>query len=268
MATHPNLTTIDLDEASVSGAPTDPSAIADGLIAALDGSKTSATFFVPGAVAGARPELLRRLSEAGHEVGCLTMTEPSRERPYSSRFSDELQATKAAIESATGARVRGHRNATFALDFESEWAYDVLIDQGFEYDSSRFPLKYAGVGRQPVPRGVHVVRRWGGTLLEIPVSTADVLAMRVQIGTAGSVRGLPMPIWSAVMESHQIGSTSLVMHLRASELRHRSPFRRATAGAPDHKTLQRLSGIVGRFNFTSVARALPELVRSAPILES
>ena len=97
-------------------------------------------------------------------------------------FQYGRKITYSSRSANTGVRVRGHRNATFAVDYRSEWAYDVLVDRGLEYDSSRVPPKYVEFGHQPVPKAAHAVRRWGGTLIEVPVSTADVFAMRVKTG--------------------------------------------------------------------------------------
>lgn len=265
MMTTPNLVTIDLDAPrNAAGMQGSVEAVTDRVLTALDGSKTPATFFVPRAVAESSPALVRKISEAGHEVACLTTISPATSRPYCATFSDELHATKVAIEDANGIRVRGHRTTGFAVDSSSEWAYDVLVDGGFEYDSSRFPLKYAEPGSPPMPKTVHAVRRWGGTLLEIPVSTTDVFAMRMQVGTTGTMRGLPLAVLAAVVEARQLRGESLVMHLTAREL----GARRAFSKAADRRTLGRVTGIVERFRFTSVANALPELLRTAPIIES
>jgi len=260
--------TIDLDASRNGATPAEVETIADALLAALDQSKTPATFFIPRELAEKNPGLTRRITDAGHEAGSLTLTTPSTAKPYSSEFGKELQATRVAIEDASGIRVRGHRNSAFAVDYESEWAYDVLVDQGFEYDSSRFPRRYPEPGHQPVPRTVHAVRRWGGTLLEIPVSTADVLAMRMQLGSAGSIRGIPLPVWRALVDARQSRGEPLVLQLRASELKRQSLFGRGTSTAADGKTLDRVSRIVGGFPFTSVSRAFSDLFRFAPTIES
>jgi hypothetical protein len=252
METNRNLVTVDLDESR--SARSDIGAITEGLLDALDREGKRATFFVPRSVAETKASLTRRIAERGHEVACLTNAQPARTKPYCPSFSDELDATRDAIESATGRRVNGHRNAAFAVDYESKWAYDVLVDRGFEYDSSRIPPKFVEFGYQPVPRTAHAVRRWGGTLIEVPVTTADMLAMRVRLGASGTLRGWPMPVWSAIVNDRRARGESVVLHLRASELR-------AT-------TLERVGRIVNRFDCTSVANALPELYRSAPVIET
>jgi peptidoglycan/xylan/chitin deacetylase (PgdA/CDA1 family) len=267
MTSIPNLVTVDLDETSASAASGECTAIVEGLIDALGRSNTSATFFVPRPFVDAQPALARRLSDAGHEVACLTVAEPAKARPYCASFTAELEASRTAIEDATGKRVRGHRNASFAVDYESEWVYDVLVDRGFEYDSSRVPPKYVEFGYQPIPHAAHTVRRWAGTLLEVPVSTTDILAMRVRVGTMSSVRGLPLPVWATLVDGRRSRGESLVMHLRASELRRASRLRSQSAPA-NRRAIERVGRIVGKFPFTSVANALPELLRSAPMIES
>ena len=250
METIPNLVTVDLDESPIAAR----GAIAEGLLDALDRNGARATFFASRAFAESRAGLTRQIVERGHEVACLTHERPAGAKPYCTTFCGDLESTRAAIEDATGTRVRGHRNAASAIDYESEWVYDVLVDRGFEYDSSRIPPRYVEFGYQPVPRSAHAVRRWGGTLIELPVSTAEMLTMRVRLGASSTIRGWPMPMWSAVVSRRRYYGESIVVHLRASELR--------------PAALERVGRIVTRFGCTSVANALPELYRSAPIIES
>lgn len=254
MKTIPNLVTVDLDGSCAASPRMEIEAITDGFLEAFDRENKQATFFIPREFAEKRAALTRRIVERGHEAACLTTTQPAKAKPYCAGFCSELGATRDAIENATGLRVRGHRNYGFAVDYESEWAYDVLVDRGFEYDSSRVPPKYVESGYQPVPRTAHAVRRWGGTLIEVPISTADVLAMRVRLGGPGSIRRWPMPVWAAVVNDRRARGEPVVLHFRASELRPR--------------TLERAGRVVSRFDCTSVASALPELYRSAPIIET
>ena len=266
MNTIPNLVTVDIDVPRTGRVEADLASTTSGLLETLAAAKTAATFFVSREFAKKNGGLTRTITEQGHEVGCLTTEQPAGAKPYCARFTGELEATRDAIEAATGRRVRGHRNASFAVNYESEWAYDVLVDLGIEYDSSRIPPKYVDFGNQPVPRSPHIVRRWGGTLLEVPPSTADVLSMRMQMGTTANVRGLPLPLWTAMVERRQARGETMVMHLRTSDLQRGTRFK--ASPATDRKTLERVARIVGRMTFTSVANALPELLRAAPIIES
>src|SRR5689334_23185047 len=115
MNTIPNLVTVDIDASRDGAAPSNPD-VADGLLAALDRAKAKATFFMSRPVAEKESALARHLTERGHEVACLTTERPAQARPYCAKFTGELEATRDALEQATGTRVRGHRNAAFAVN--------------------------------------------------------------------------------------------------------------------------------------------------------
>jgi peptidoglycan/xylan/chitin deacetylase (PgdA/CDA1 family) len=248
----PNLATVDLD-GSRTKSRGDMVVCANHLLDAFSQAGTKATFFASNSIIAESADLARRIVNDGHEIACLTHERPAGKKPYCSTFAGQLDATRDAIEQATGVRVRGHRNAGFAIDYESEWTYDLLVDRGFEYDSSRVPSRQVEHGYYPVPRAAHAVRRWGGMLLEIPVSTANVMAMRVRLGAPGTIRGLPLAAWSAIAADRRRHNEPLVMHMRANEL---TP-----------KTAARAGRIADRLASTSVAHALTQLHRHAPIID-
>jgi peptidoglycan/xylan/chitin deacetylase (PgdA/CDA1 family) len=270
-----HLATIDLDDGRPRPGPSassDLSARVDQLLETLSTSSAQATFFAPPDVARAGADVLRRISSAGHEVACLTTIAPSGRAPYCSEFRQHIRSARAAVEDATGVRVRGHRASRFGVDSASEWAYDVLVDEGFEYDSSRFPTRNPAYGCAVVPASVHAIRRWTGTLLEVPVTTADVFAMRFQVGTVASIRGLPLGMSQRLVRARESLGEPAVIHLRWSEMAER---RRLAFGAGsgatrggEARTLARVARLLESFQFTSVERELPGLLRSAPIIES
>jgi peptidoglycan/xylan/chitin deacetylase (PgdA/CDA1 family) len=250
----PNLVTVDLDDARKRSRGDVP-ATAERLLDAFANAGAKATFFAPESFAARNGAIARRIAEQGHEVACLTHQRPPKGKPYCASFTAELDAAREAIESATGVRVRGHRNVEFAVDYESEWTYDVLVERGLEFDSSRVPSRRAAeYGYQPVPRAAHAVRRWGGMLLEIPVSTTRIAAMRVRLGANGTLYGFPLVAWSALAADRQLRGESLVLRLRADEL---TPA-----------TVERAGRIAGHLQSTSVASALSQLHARAPIIDS
>jgi hypothetical protein len=253
----PNALTIDLDATDA----TLNSAIAAALLEALDG-KGRATFFLPATASSSAAAI----AAAGHEVGAITAKNPSRGRPYCGEFQRELVETKHALEDAGGARVRGHRNASFGIIEETEWVYDVLLDSGFEHDSSRVPPRDDEVVRSPVPRSLHTLRRWNGMLLEIPVTTADLPIGRVPVATTTMVRTLPLAGWSLLARNRGGRGEPIVARVRASELQS-GTFRRGSGGV-DARAVRRIGELAARLQLTSIASAYSDYLRAAPILES
>src|SRR5690606_35897019 len=101
---------------------------------------TRATFFVLGWVAERSPALVRRIAAAGHEVASHGWSHELIYRQTREVFREETLRSKQLLEDLLGISVRGYRAASFSITPRSLWALDVLIELGFEYDSSAFPI--------------------------------------------------------------------------------------------------------------------------------
>ncbi len=161
------------------------------LLELLERTGNRATFFTLGWIADRHPDLIRRISQAGHEIashgyGHRRLTEMTPEE-----FRADLQRSRRSLESATGKPVFGYRAPTFSLVPGTEWAFDILIDEGFAYDSSLFPIRRSGYGFAGAKAEVHEIQRPGGRLLEIPMTTTVVAGVRLPAAGGGWFRQLP-----------------------------------------------------------------------------
>ena len=99
-----------------------------------------ATFFALGWVARRFPKLIKRISEAGHELAShgdehrLITSQSPRE------FREQLLCSRDAIEQASGTPVLGHRAPTYSLRKRTDWAIQIMLEAGFQFDSSVFPF--------------------------------------------------------------------------------------------------------------------------------
>jgi len=222
-----------------------------------------ATFFVPKSRTASRQFLLRVVS-GGHEVALLTTSTTS--TPYGPDFQAELRTVKAALEGATGHRVEGHRHVQGLRD-EADWVYDVLLSEGFQYDSSWLPTRTATQSSSPQARSIHAERRWGGTLLEVPTTTSDLAPLPILFGSARSIRRVPLPVLRHAVKAREQTGSPLMMHLRESELRQLTKGNALPGSSAELKAMARLSAVLGWAPFTTVSAAVSDLLRSAPILE-
>jgi polysaccharide deacetylase family protein (PEP-CTERM system associated) len=161
----------------------------------LEARGVAATFFVLGWVAERNPGLVREIARRGHEVGCHSYAH----RPVSALSPDEfrrdLRLAKSIIEDALGARVYGYRAPTFSVVRRSLWALDILAEEGFEYDSSIFPIHHDRYGMPDVARFPYTVRLAGGReIVEFPMSTVLVGGQRLPFCGGGYFRLLPYPV--------------------------------------------------------------------------
>ncbi|MGH8290648.1 MAG: XrtA system polysaccharide deacetylase [Steroidobacteraceae bacterium] len=150
------------------------------------------TFFILGWVAERSPTLVRRISESGHEVACHGFSHQLIYRQSAATFREETRRAKGFLEDIVGRPVLGYRAASFSITRESLWALDVLIECGFEYDSSIFPVRhdrYGIPGASPSPGRIPAPS--GRTIVEFPMSVASVLGLRVPVSGGGYFRLLP-----------------------------------------------------------------------------
>ncbi|MFB6308718.1 MAG: polysaccharide deacetylase family protein [Haloarculaceae archaeon] len=118
----------------------------------LDEFDVRATFFVVGELAREHPDLIGSLAADGHEIASHGHTHTPLFDLDRESFRRELTASDDAIADAAGVSPVGFRAPNFSIARSTEWAFDVLEDVGFEYDSSVFPVRTPmyGVGGAPV----------------------------------------------------------------------------------------------------------------------
>jgi polysaccharide deacetylase family protein (PEP-CTERM system associated) len=158
----------------------------------LDRHDTKATCFVLGWVAERNPGLVREIDARGHEVACHGYSHRLVYNQTEAEFADETRRAKTALEQAVGRPVRGYRAASYSITRKSLWALDALIDLGFEYDSSIFPVRHDRYGIPGAPRFPHVIERGAGrTIVEFPISTLNLAGYHLPVGGGGYFRIFP-----------------------------------------------------------------------------
>jgi polysaccharide deacetylase family protein (PEP-CTERM system associated) len=157
-----------------------------------------ATFFFLGWVAERFPALVQQASDLGHEVGCHSYWHRAVFRLTPAEFREDTFRAKRLIEDASGAPVYGYRAPCFSITQAVPWAYDILEDLGFSYDSSVNPIHHgfygnAGASREPF--------RVGRNLLELPVATWRVLGQNIPVAGGAYLRILPYALMRAGLRS-------------------------------------------------------------------
>ena len=152
------------------------------------------TFFILGWVAQKHPDIPRRIAGAGHEIASHGWWHRRVPTLTPGEFRREVRDSRRILEDLTGKRVRGFRAPSFSLLAGQEWAYDVLIDEGYVYDSSVFPIRRPNYGNPGARPFVHVVERAGGNILEIPLATRVVAGVRIPGAGGAYLRLLPFGV--------------------------------------------------------------------------
>jgi polysaccharide deacetylase family protein (PEP-CTERM system associated) len=165
------------------------------LLDLFDEQQVHATFFVLGWVAERFPALVRTIATRGHEVACHGYSHQMIYRQAPSEFREETVRAKRYIEDQVQCPVLGYRAATYSITRDSLWAIDVLVELGFLYDSSIFPIHHDLYGIVESPRWPYrLAAANGGSIVEFPLSTVSILGYRLPIAGGGYFRLYPYQV--------------------------------------------------------------------------
>jgi len=153
----------------------------------LDEHSVKATFFVLGWVAERYPSIVRDIARNGHEVASHGYDHRLVYSLDPESFRADLRRTKSLLEDITGTPVVGYRAPSYSITEKSLWALDVLVEEGFLYDSSIFPIVHDRYGIPGAERFPHDLKRAGGSIREFPLTTVAVqfLGRKMALPIAG-----------------------------------------------------------------------------------
>jgi polysaccharide deacetylase family protein (PEP-CTERM system associated) len=237
------------------------------------------TFFVFGCIADRQPHLIEKIMARGHEIGSRGYWPRSLSGLDRSEFAEDLARAKEALEAAGSNRIVGYRSPAW-ISREHVWMLDVLIEQGYLYDSSINPILLR-FSREPHRWQLH---RYGhpshiGELWEVPISTIGICGVRIAISGGNYIRQLPHRLISpAVRRKTMRGSDPVVFYFMPWELDEGQPhiqgistFNRIRHYRNLSKTWHLIEQYLGQYRFEGIADhfgwphpELPESERPAP----
>jgi polysaccharide deacetylase family protein (PEP-CTERM system associated) len=159
------------------------------LLDLLDETDSRATVFVLGWVAEKYPTLVRQVASRGHEIACHSYRHRAVFKMEPKSFYEDTRKAKQITEDATGCILTGFRAPCFSITKGTEWAFDILSELGFRYDSSVNPIHHGFYGN---PRSPHIPHYVGDSgLWEIPIAVWRMGGLNFPIGGGAYLRLLP-----------------------------------------------------------------------------
>lgn len=175
--------------------PTFPSLVeryTDQILQSLADADVRATFFTLGWIAERYPALVRRIADAGHELGTHSYWHRKCYDLKPDELREDLRQSIDVIEQTGGQKVLGFRAPTFSIIPGSEWVFDLLLDLGLKYDASLFPGTHGGGGYPcPMERHEFMGAPSGRPMPELPMSMMTFMGRRIAFSGGGYLRLLP-----------------------------------------------------------------------------
>jgi len=245
----------------------------DKILNWLRKNDTFATFFMVGELLEAKPELLDKIIDGGHEIAFHTMYHTRLDTlNYREKFVEEIKK----FDDITSKKSKGFRAPSFSLNHSSSWVIDVLADNNYQYDSSIVPAKTRLYGIPNAETKPYKITSTmleandpNGKILEFPLLTAKILGHTIPACGGFYLRILPLKIIEHAINivnnkdipaSFYIHSWELV-----PEFMPRVPLAFIDNFITYHnlgKTFSRMDKIIKKFKFTSFSRFMSETVVS------
>ena len=188
------------------------------LLDLLAAAGVRATFFVLGWAAERRPDLVKDIRAAGHEVGCHSYGHRLIYEQTPDEFRDDLRRGRGLLEDILGVAVTAYRAPSFSITRKSLWALDVLVEEGFRLDSSVYPTRHDRYGLPGVPLGPHEVERPAGSLWEFPPPVYRCVGYPLPVGGGGWFRLYPYRVTRGCLRAINRAGRPFAVYLHPWEL--------------------------------------------------
>jgi len=188
----------------------------DCILQLLDEADAQATFFTLGWIAERYPQLVRRITDNGHEVASHGYQHERASELDRRAFLADIRLAKAVLEDVAGAAVSGYRAPSFSINDANDWAFDCLAEAGYRYSSSIYPIRHDHYGMPDAPRFPYRSR---DGLLEVPITTTRFMSRNWPAGGGGYFRLMPyaMSKW-LIRRVNEVDGQSAIFYFHPWEL--------------------------------------------------
>lgn len=239
----------------------------------LDEFSVRSTFFVLGWVAERDGLLIKEILLRGHEIACHGYGHELIYTIGPDRFREDIRRAKSVLEDIAGTKVSGYRAPSYSITGKSIWALDILVEEGFSYDSSIFPVYHDTYGLPDAPRFPHLITCESGSIMEFPLTTYPLRfwnkEYRLPIAGGGYLRLFPACFLQWGIDSiNKKEKQPAVLYFHPWEIdpdqpRIKSGFKSTFRHYLNlHSTEAKLRKIIGTGKFTTMHEVLENMVSS------
>lgn len=168
----------------------------DRILNELSERNIKGTFFCLGWLAEKHPDVIRRIAEGGHQIGCHSYQHELSFRFDRLGFKADTYKAKELIEGVIGRPINVFRAPGFSITEKNIWAFEVLSELGFEYDCSLFPAEhdYGGFPNYGKAEPAILSLQNGATIKEFPINIHSFLGKLFVFSGGGFFRLFPYSV--------------------------------------------------------------------------
>jgi polysaccharide deacetylase family protein (PEP-CTERM system associated) len=236
------------------------------LLEFLADNDIQATFFVLGWIAERNPDLVKAIHDAGHEIASHSYWHRMLYTITPDEFREDVRRSKHVLEDTIGERVNIFRSPSFSITRETTWALDILIEEGFEIDSSVFPIYHDRYGIPDARRDIHRIETSNGSIWEFPPSVIEYGNFNLPVSGGGYFRFYPIALTNYWLRQINVQKKRpFIFYVHPWEIDPEQPRLRAgsVASRIRHRmnlstTEAKLQKLVDKFEFGNVSQVVEQ----------
>lgn len=164
----------------------------DDILQKLDENGLKGTFFCVGRMGVDFPLIVRKIADAGHEIGCHSNSHQWLNRMTYEQMMDDTRVALDSLEQCVGKKITSYRAPAFSIGSNNKWAFEVLVANGINKDASIFPLSRDFGGFPEFTKSEPTIIKYNGIEIhEFPIATTKVLGKEVAYSGGGYFRLFP-----------------------------------------------------------------------------
>ena len=230
----------------------------DSILSVMQENNVKATFFCMGWIVRQYPEIIKKISSLGFEIGSHSDLHKLAHTQTPIEFDNDLNCSIDSIEQLIGKKVISYRAPGFSITQDNLWVFDSLIKNGILYDSSVFPIerKFGGIKEMPSNKPF-IIERNGTFLREFPMNSYNFYNKQIVFTGGGFFRILPYQIIKSLVKK----SEYVMTYLHARDFDNDQPFSKLTMSrhlksrVGTKKSLSKLDKLLKSFKFTDMKQA-------------
>lgn len=159
----------------------------------LDERNLKGTFFCVGGLGREFPDVVKRIADRGHEVGCHSDIHTWLNKMTREECLADTRMAVDSLEQVMGKKVKSYRAPAFSIGASNKWAFEVLAECGIERDASVFPAVRDFGGFAEFGQKTPAIIRYNGVeLKEFPICTAKLMGKEIAYSGGGYFRFFPL----------------------------------------------------------------------------
>ena len=165
----------------------------NGILDVLDERGFKGTFFCVGGMGESFPEVIRRIEERGHEIGCHSYRHTWLNKMGREEALKDTRMAVDVLEQCIGKKVRSYRAPAFSIGKTNKWAFELLAECGITRDASVFPAERDFGGFSEFGhKSPTLVYSTNCKIKEFPICTTNLLGKELAYSGGGYFRFFPL----------------------------------------------------------------------------